>query len=380
MVRGYGRKRAQTACMIKIDLQKAYDTLDWNFLKEMMVTLNFPMKFIELVLSCVTTPQFSFMINGALHGYLPSKRGLRQGDPMSPLLFVIGMEYLSRIMVKIAKHGDFKFHPRVLVCNQTKTTAIYGAGLSEMDWTRITDMSGFIRSNLPFNYLGMPISSKRITKADCECLVDKMVARIRSWSSRNLSFAGIVDYSGPGKVAWSEIGTGKKQGGLGFRNIGTWNTCAIGKYVWDIAMKEDNLWVEWVHNVYLREEDWWSYKAPTTSSWYWTRIVQAKDELKAAFSNNDHQWQRYSINKMYKYLMKNNEGSWKYSYPWDRIGVPKHKFMTWLALKKRLQTRDRLISFGINSDPFACYVVSLLSPIDTCFLNANSVRCVCNTY
>ncbi|XP_062096245.1 uncharacterized protein LOC133802030 [Humulus lupulus] len=394
----------------------------------MMMALRFPMKFIELVMSCVTTPRFSFMINGAQNGYLHSNRGLRQGDLMSPLLFVIGLEYLSRILVKVAQQTDFKFHPR---CESLKLThlcladdlllfskgdfkaihlmlrgfqffriaskqmeichiwcGVEGGGLGSAYW-----MTCFIRSSLPFNYLRMTMSNKINTRADYECLVDKMVVRMRNLSSRNLSFAercilinfvlllidtyrsqvvilpktvlkrinqicraflwkSIDNYVGPGRViSWAEMCKSKQKGWLGFKDIGLWNFCTIIKYVWAIAKKEDNLWVKWVHNVYLKEVDWWSYNAPTTSRWYWNQIVKTKNELKEVYPHNEISWPSYSIAKVHKQLKKNTEIRWKYSPIWDRLGIPKHKFVTWLALKRRLQTRDRLTRFGVTNDP-----------------------------
>lgn len=101
MVRDYGRKKSSPGVIIKMDMKKAYDSIDWSFLKQMLMVLRFPEKFIELIMVCVETPKYSLLINGNLHGFFEGKRGLRQGDPMSPLLFVICMEYLTRCL-KIA--------------------------------------------------------------------------------------------------------------------------------------------------------------------------------------------------------------------------------------------------------------------------------------
>lgn len=111
-VKHYERKTAKPNCLLKIDIdQKAYDTVNWEFLKEMML-LEFPGTFIELIQECVTTPTFSLMLNGNMTCFFKSLRGLRQCDPILDLLFVLCMEYLSRILTNMGELELFQFYPR----------------------------------------------------------------------------------------------------------------------------------------------------------------------------------------------------------------------------------------------------------------------------
>ncbi|KAL2900389.1 hypothetical protein RDABS01_025471 [Bienertia sinuspersici] len=68
LVRKYGSKNTTPSCMIKLDLRKAYDTVEWSFVEEMLRGLQFPEKFITSVMECITTPQFSLVLNGIPHG------------------------------------------------------------------------------------------------------------------------------------------------------------------------------------------------------------------------------------------------------------------------------------------------------------------------
>src|ERR1044072_6930415 len=79
----------------KIDLQKAYDSVSRKFLESILLEMDFPRRIITLIMTCTTSTELSIIWNGArLQSFKPG-RGLRQGDPMSPYLFVLCMEKLA---------------------------------------------------------------------------------------------------------------------------------------------------------------------------------------------------------------------------------------------------------------------------------------------
>lgn len=103
------KKKGKNGYMaIKLDLAKAYDRLEWGILEELMYKYRFHDKIVDWIKECITTPKISILLNGSRFGFFAAHRGLRQGDPMSPALFTILSDLLSRLLLRAGAEGKIK--------------------------------------------------------------------------------------------------------------------------------------------------------------------------------------------------------------------------------------------------------------------------------
>uniref|UniRef100_A0A2N9G874 Reverse transcriptase domain-containing protein n=1 Tax=Fagus sylvatica TaxID=28930 RepID=A0A2N9G874_FAGSY len=104
----YSRLRqGDPGVLCKLDVEKAYEHVNWDFLLYLLQRCGFLIRWRNWIRFCISTVHFSILINGCPSGFFVSSRGLRQGDPLSPLLFVVVMEALSRLMDRAVAGGSF---------------------------------------------------------------------------------------------------------------------------------------------------------------------------------------------------------------------------------------------------------------------------------
>ncbi|KAK2986668.1 hypothetical protein RJ640_010124 [Escallonia rubra] len=113
LMRNYHREDFRVPrCAMKVDLMKANDCLHWDFLFDVLICLRFPPMVIRWIKACVSNTSFSIIINGESNGFFLGRRGIRQGDLMSPYLFVICMDVLVGMLQTLVVGSQFRYHWR----------------------------------------------------------------------------------------------------------------------------------------------------------------------------------------------------------------------------------------------------------------------------
>ena len=100
-----GMKGKKGFMAMKLDMSKAYNRVEWGFLEAVMRHMGFCERWISLILMCIKTVKYSIIINGNPCGLITPSQGIRQGDPISPNLFLLCAEALSSMIQKASNDG-----------------------------------------------------------------------------------------------------------------------------------------------------------------------------------------------------------------------------------------------------------------------------------
>ncbi|PKA62730.1 putative mitochondrial protein [Apostasia shenzhenica] len=216
--------------LIKADMEQAFDRISWFFLDCMLNIMAFPPTWRKWIMMCVTNPRYTILINGRRSAWITAKRGLRQGCPLSPYLFIICSEFLSHLIrhkvasgclhgIKLSPRGSphhhFLFADDVLLCAEADVNSA-----ASLNWALTTycTISGQkvnvnkssilfspktpkhrrssirccfdMREESNWTYLRIPLRKRRPSKDDFTDLLAKIRNHIHSWGTRQLSLAG----------------------------------------------------------------------------------------------------------------------------------------------------------------------------------------------
>ncbi|XP_074305567.1 uncharacterized protein LOC141640785 [Silene latifolia] len=319
LVKLYNRKAASPRCMFKIDLQKAYDTVEWDFVEQLLHGLQFPPDFPSKVMACVRSTSFSLCLNGNCFGYFKGKRGLRQGDPISPLFFNLCMDYLTRMINYATDKWPFQYHP---LCEATKLNHLMFAD----------DLLLFYKGN-----------------------IHSIMLLIKAFSSFS-SASGLTMNTSKSEAYYNGVTVPKEEGGLGIKRAHEWNCASTAKLVNWIYTKADRLWIKWINLVYPKGQNWHDYMPPADASWSWKNVCKIKEKTKSGYINDE--WiadpKGYSIQSGYEWLRTQMpKPSWT-TMVWNRWNIPKHSLISWLIQHQALNTRDKLYRLGCCNNGNCC--------------------------
>lgn len=216
---------------IKVDLARAYDRLSWDFIHGVLLEIGLLVIMIDLIMECISSVKTNVIWGGSRSVFFSPTRGIRQGDPVSPYIFVLCMDKLSHLIMEAVEEGSWHplkagkngplishlmFADDLLLFGQAtrsemegvnkvldrfcamsgqqvsreKTSIMFSRNVAASARREIAAVAGFREVSSFGKYLGIPLSGKAPKKQDFGYLVDKIRARLTSWKANNLSFAG----------------------------------------------------------------------------------------------------------------------------------------------------------------------------------------------
>uniref|UniRef100_A0A2N9GHA4 Reverse transcriptase domain-containing protein n=1 Tax=Fagus sylvatica TaxID=28930 RepID=A0A2N9GHA4_FAGSY len=232
-----------------------------------------PGVWISWIRTCISTVRFSIMVNGSPCGFFGSSRGIRQGDPLSPLLFLLIMEVLSRMLRRMEEAGLIRdpeqlLHLRmVLSCFEAVTGLGVNMGKSELvpvgevlNLSQLADILCCRIGSLPMSYFGLPLGASfkgHLLKPlqfgilfwrslptyylSLFTIPKHVTARIEKLQ-QNFLWGGFGDGFKHHLVGWDTVCSPLAHGGLGVRKVEVFNKALLGKWLWKFGREETHLW------------------------------------------------------------------------------------------------------------------------------------------
>lgn len=220
----YCHKMKIPSILYKVDFAKAFDTVDWCFLTNLLIERGFPPRWLAAVLNILKSSSSTIKVNGTLTPSFSHRRGLRQGDPLSPMLFILLTDSLKWFINNSIQlmHSPMVVPPQTIqyaddtiISTEAHPTSLkilakiienFGdlmglrINLSKSNFVPIAIPNRLIgvierllsarSTTLPITYLGLLLSIRQLRKVDFQLLIEAVQNRLASWQSSFLSYGG----------------------------------------------------------------------------------------------------------------------------------------------------------------------------------------------
>jgi hypothetical protein len=221
-------KNRTPALLFKLDIRKAFDSVRWEYIVDLLQRRGFPSTFRNWVVALLKTSTSRVLLNGIAGDPIGHGRGLRQGDPLSPLLFVLAIDPLSQILDIATDHGllhklrgrgarvrtslyaddaavfvapikeDIQNLASILqrfgevtgLCTNFQKSSVVPIRCTDLDLDDILGGIPAVRASFPLTYLGLPLSVWCLKRRDMQQLEDKCASRLPTWSGKLITTAG----------------------------------------------------------------------------------------------------------------------------------------------------------------------------------------------
>ncbi|RVW93493.1 Transposon TX1 uncharacterized 149 kDa protein [Vitis vinifera] len=204
------KRSGEEGVVFKIDFEKAYDHVKWDFLDHVLKKKGFSPRWRSWMRGCLSSVSYAILVNGNAKGWVKAARGLRQGDPLSPFLFTIVADVLSRMLLK-AEERNFLEGFRV---NLDKSN-LFGINLDQNHLSRLALLLDCKASDWPILYLDSNFSgckNREVTKG--------------------LSMVRVGEGKRDHLVRWEAVCKPRIIGGSGIGKIPLRNRALLGKWLW----------------------------------------------------------------------------------------------------------------------------------------------------
>jgi hypothetical protein len=347
---------------LKLDMSKAYDRVEWSFLEKMMKKLGFDDRWTALIMKCCSTVKYRFKINGSLTEEVIPERGLRQGDPISPYLFLICGEAFSCLLnaadedgrlarVQVAEtapsfnHLLFADDSLILLkvneesaqnmcdilelyencsgqtVNIDKSSIYFSKNTKERDKRKMMDALGIAAEAPNEKYLGLPVHVGKSKTKIFNYLKDRLWSKIMGWMEKWLSkmgkeilikaccqaiplfamscfditkelcdqmssmvcrfwWAQQEDTNKVHWLSWEKLACSKKIGGLGYKDLHSFNIAMLAKQAWRLLTDPSSLCARVLKAKYFPESNVLQATPKAGMSYTWRSILKGIELLK----------------------------------------------------------------------------------------------------